>query len=169
MGDSLHLPTAGQWSASPFQQQVYWVWAEHQQQELYLRVAQRVAEIGRDTFEAPTSAQWMWDTLIGGVMAWQKQRTDISSRLQQVYLYRLEEETQMVRMELDFLRDKAKVADWAGWQDSLCHDLSSEELVQLKEQTSGSGSCLCYCLLLATGSATASGSGFSANLPPGNS
>jgi hypothetical protein len=132
LGDSPHLPTAGRWSASPFQQQVSWVWAEHQQQELYRKVTQRVAELGKDMFEAPTSAQWMWDTLIGGVVTWQKQREDISSQLQQVYLYRLDEETQMVRMEIDFLRDKAKVADWAGWQDTLRHALSPTERVQTR-------------------------------------
>jgi hypothetical protein len=102
------------------------MWAEHHQHELYVRVAQRVEEIGIGTFEAPTSAQWM---------SWQKQCNDISSRLQQVYLYRLEEETNLIRIELYFLRDKATVEDRAGWQDSLHHDLSAGERLQLRDRT----------------------------------
>jgi hypothetical protein len=61
---------------------------------------------------APTTEKWMLDTIIGGVISWQRQRTDISNRLSQVYLFRLEEELQMVKMELDLLRNKARVLKW---------------------------------------------------------
>jgi hypothetical protein len=94
-----------------------------------------VAELGQVMFRAPTTEQWLWETLIGGVVTWQRQREDISSQVQQVFLFRLDGETQMVRMEMDFLRDQAKVADWARWQDTLRHDLSQTERKQLKERT----------------------------------